>query len=207
MKDYGTLRRHALAIPFELVMLGGAAVTLTKGDHLHLLTSVFTFFISFLPLALERRLHLRLPMAVQTAYVAFIFTSMFAGEVFGMYGRIWAWDDWMHFISGILIGIGVILWLVYLETKKNLRLPRWLQAYLILASAAFLALLWELAEFTSDQLFGTTSQNGDLVDTMLDLLYDAGGAVIVAVIWRLTTKRKDAIGLGKLVTSFIRLQR
>lgn len=206
MKDYGTLRRHALAIPFELVMLGGAVVTLTKGDHLHLLTSLFTFSISLLPLVLERRLHIRLPMLVQAAYVAFIFASMFSGEVFGMYGKIWAWDDWMHFISGVFISVGVILWLIYLE-MKNIRLPRWLQAYLILGTAAFLAVLWELAEFTSDRIFGTSSQGGDLTDTMLDLLYDVSGAVIVAVVWRLTTKQKDVVGLGKLAAYFLKLQR
>jgi len=206
VKDYGTLRRHILAVPFELVMLGGAVVTFAKGDHLHLLTSVFTFCISFLPLVLERRLKLRLPTAVQTVYVAFIFSSMFAGEVFGLYGRIWPWDDWMHFISGVIMGVGVILWLAYLELK-SVKLPRWLQGYLVLGTVAFAAVLWELAEFASDQLFGTSSQGGDLVDTMLDLLYDTSGAVIVAVAWRLTTKRKDVVGLGRMTAHFTRLQR
>lgn len=205
MKDYGTLRRHALALPFELVMAGGVIVTFMRGDQLHLLTSVFTLLVSFLPLVLERRLQLRLPLSVQTAYVAFIFASMFAGEVFGMYSRVWLWDDWMHFISGVLIGIGVVLWLVFMETKK-LRLPRWLQSYLILGTAAFLAVIWELAEFTSDQLFGTFSQGGDLVDTMLDLLDDLTGAAIVAIVWRLTTVRSDPVGLRRFVAGFVKLQ-
>ncbi len=205
MKDYGTLRRHVLALPFELVMFGGAVVTFAKGDHLHLLTSVFTFLISFLPLVLERRLRIRLPMAVQTVGVAFIFASRCAGEVFGMYGSIWVWDDWIHFISGILISIGTILWVTYLKTK-DLRLPQWLQSYLILGTAAFLAVLWELAEFTSDRVFGTSSQGGDLIDTMLDLLFDVSGSVIVAVIWRLTTKQRDVVGLGKLAAYFSKLQ-
>jgi hypothetical protein len=138
--------------------------------------------------------------------VAFIFISMFAGEVFGMYSRIWPWDDWMHFISGVFIGVGVILWMAFLE-MKNTKLLRWLQGYLIVGTVAFAAVLWELAEFASDRVFGTYSQGGDLNDTMLDLLYDMSGAVIVAVAWRLTSKQKDAVGLGRMVAGFIKLQR
>ena len=205
MKDYGTIRRHSLAVPLELVMLGGAAVTFAKGDQLHLLTSVFTFCISFLPLVLERRLRVRIPMAIQTVYVGFIFASMFAGEVFGLYGKIWPWDDWMHFASGVLISIGVVLWLTILSSR-GMKLPSWLQSYLILASAAFVAVLWELAEFTSDQLFGTFSQGGDLTDTMIDLLYDVFGAAIVAAAWRLASY-SDMLGLRRLAAYFLKLQR
>ena len=205
MSDYGTLRRHVLALPFELIMLGGAVAMAVKGDQLHLLTSMFTFSISFLPLALERWLRVRLPVSVQAAYVAFIFASMFSGEVFGMYGRVWVWDDWMHFISGVLIGIGVVLWIALLNSRE-LRLPPWLQGYLVLGTAALLAVIWELAEFASDQLFGTSSQGGDLADTMYDLLYDLCGAGIVAAAWRLTSSRKDAVGLYGLATRFLRLQ-
>lgn len=206
MKDYGTLRRHILAVPFELVMFGGAVVTLAKGEHVHLLASVFTFAISFLPLIVERQWRVRVPVSVQTTYVAFIFGSMFAGEVFGMYGRIWAWDDWTHFISGILIGVGAILWLAFLQLK-NTRMATWLQGYIVVATAVLFAVLWELAEFISDQLFGTSSQGGDLTDTMLDFLYNLCGVVLVTVVWRLGSARKDVVGLSRLTTRFLRMQR
>jgi hypothetical protein len=206
MKDYGTLRRHVVATPFEVVMLCGAVVTFAKGDWLHLLTSVFTFSISFLPLVLERWLRVRIPTLLQTVYVAFVFASMFAGEVFGLYGRIWPWDDWMHFASGTLIAIGVVLWLTILRSR-GVKLPLWLQSYMILATVALVAVLWELAEFTSDKLFGTFSQGGNLTDTMFDLLYDVCGAAIIATAWRLTTERRDALGLARLAERFLKLQR
>jgi hypothetical protein len=110
----------------------------------------------------------------------------------------------MHFASGVLISIGVVLWLAILNSR-GMKLPSWLQGYLILASAAFVAVLWELAEFASDQLFGTFSQGGDLTDTMLDLLYDVSGAVIVAVAWRLAGYR-DTLGLRRLASHFLKLQ-
>jgi hypothetical protein len=205
VNDYGTLRRHILAIPLELIMLGGAVVTFAKGDQVHLLASVFTLTVSFLPLILERKLRVRLPLWLQTMYVGFVFASMFSGEVFDMYARIWIWDDWMHFASGVLIGLGVVLWMAHLQ-DKSLRLPRWLQSYMVIGTAAVFAVIWELAEFASDSVFGTTSQNGDLNDTMLDLLFDTCGAVIVAVVWRLTTAQKDPVGLGKLVAHFSKQQ-
>jgi hypothetical protein len=205
MSDYGTLRRHGLAVPFELVMLSGAVVTYLKADYLHLLTSVFTFTISFAPLLVERWLKIRLPMWLQTVYVAFVFASMFAGEVFGMYGRIWQWDDIAHFTSGLLVGLGVIIMLTELKRRRRFAIPVWLQVVLIVCIGMGVAVAWEIAEFASDQLFGTSSQNADLKDTMLDLIDDSAGAVIIAFIYGVYLKNKRGFGLRYLIKGYERL--
>lgn len=205
MKDYGTLRRHGLAVPFELVMAIGAIVTFVKGDYLHLLTSLFTLAISFVPLLIERRLKIRLPLWLQTAYVSFVFASMFSGEVFGMYGRIWQWDDIAHFISGLLVGLGVIIMLIELKRRRLFTAPFWLHLLLVVGVGMGVAVLWEIAEFTSDQLFGTSSQNGDLKDTMLDLIDDSTGAVIIASIYGLYLKNKPSFGLRYLMKDYEQL--
>jgi uncharacterized membrane protein YjdF len=205
MSDYGTLRRHGFAVPFELVMLSGAVVTYLKADYLHLLTSVFTFTISFAPLLVERWLKVRLPVWLQTAYVAFVFASMFAGEVFGMYGRIWQWDDMAHVASGLLLGLGTIITITELKRRRLFTGPFWLQILLVICVGMAVAVLWETAEFASDQLFGTSSQNGDLKDTMLDLIDDSTGALVIACMYGVYLKNKRGFGLRRIIKNYERL--
>jgi hypothetical protein len=205
MSDYGTFRRHSLAVPFELIMLAGAVTTFAKGDYLHLLTSAFTFSISFTPLLVERWLRIRLPVWLQTAFVTFVFASMFAGEVFGMYARIWQWDDMAHFVSGILLGLGGIILLTELKKRQLFKATIWVQAILIIGIGMIFAVLWEVAEFTSDQLFGTFSQGGDLKDTMMDLIDDSTGALIMACLYSAYLKTGHGFGLRRLINGYIRL--
>lgn len=205
VKDFGNLRRHIWAIPFELVMVGGAIVTFAKGDMAHFATSLFTLAISFAPLWCERALKVRLPAWVHSTYVASIFFSMFAGEVFGLYGLIWQWDDMLHFVYGVLIGIGAVLWLSLLvRNAHSVRLPTWLQALFTVAIVVLVAVLWEIVEFVCDELFGTVLQANDLFDTMTDLIYGLGGGMVVAALLLLHLHDKRSMGLGVVIAHFQR---
>lgn len=207
MKDYGSFIRHKWAIPFEVVMAVGGVVQLFEQDWLHLLTSVFTFTVSFAPLWFERIFKVRLPFFLQFAFVAFVFLSMFCGEVFDMYARVWEWDDVIHFSSGILIGLGTVVWISALTSSlKSVSIPRWLQSLFVFAIVSAVIVLWELVEFGSDQLFSTTSQ-GSLFDTMIDLLYGALGGAIISVLLVLHLGGRRIRVLDRLVDSYKRLNK
>ncbi len=206
MKDYGTFRRHVWAVPFELMMVGGAIAMFSRDNWLHFATSLFVLSISFAPLLLERLWQVRLPAWLQTAYVGFVFASLFAGEVLNIYGLIWEWDDIVHLVSGILIGLAVVLWLSMLVRNRNkIRLPVWLQGLFVCCFVTSMAVAWEAIEFASDQLFGTRLQAHDLFDTMIDLLYGLAGGLIIAVLLVLHLKGKRAMGLQVIVRHFERL--
>jgi hypothetical protein len=207
MKDYGSFSRHKWAVPFEVVMAVGGIVQFIEQDWLHLLTSVFTFTVSFVPLWFERIFKVRLPALLQFAFVAFVFLSMFCGEVFDMYARVWQWDDIIHFSSGLLIGLGSVVWITALvESIKNVSIPRWLQSWFVFSIVSSLIVLWELVEFGSDQIFSTTSQ-GSLYDTMMDLLYGALGGAIISVLLVLHLGGRRMRVLDTLTDSYKRLNK
>jgi hypothetical protein len=204
--DYGTLRRHILALPFEVVIAGTLVVTFVNQAWLHVVISAFTLALCMLPLLLEMLFRVRLTMLAQTLFAAFIFSSMFAGEVFGMYGNVVQWDDAMHLISGVLIGLGALLWCETMVRRNDrIRMPSWLRLVFIFGVVASLTLLWEAAEFISDQFFGTFSQNGDLFDTMMDILYDMFGGLIVALLAALFYMEKQVPGLTAFIQHFRRI--
>lgn len=205
MADFGSLKRHAWAIPFEVFMLGGAVMTTLKGDWLHLGTSLFTFTVSFVPLLFERIFKVRLPAAFQVSYVAFVFLSMFLGEVFYVYGNFWQWDDIMHFLAGILIALAGVTWLSALTKQfKAVRIPVWLQVIFVYCLVQAVIVLWEFAEFGSDQVFSTTSQ-GDLIDTMWDLIDGAAGAIVVCVLLATHQLKRRIPMLERWINAYTRL--
>ena len=202
MSDYGSFRRHVWALPFEMIMLAGAGVNAVASNWKFVLISSFTFLVSFAPLVFERFFKVRLPASFQFTYVLFIFFSMFAGEVLRFYGTIWGWDAGIHFLSGILIGLGVILWLRRLLLQKSkVRLPPWLQFLFVLTVSIFIAVLWEFVEFASDQLFGTTSQDS-LVDTMYDLILGTSGTLVLLMGYFRYSKGRFVPMLGRAFGHF-----
>ena len=206
MRKYASLARHKWSLPFETVMAVGAAVTLAQGDLKHFAVAIFTCIVGFAPLWFERLVGVRLPTLIHVLYTAFIFASMFAGEVLGLYGRIWEWDDAMHFISGLLLGVGGVMLLTEMSRRK-IHLPVWVQTMLIVSVASLVAVLWEIVEFGSDEFFGTNSQGGDLYDTMTDLLYSMAGSLIVALVFLVHLKGKTVRFFTHLVDSYVQLNR
>lgn len=201
MKDYGNFRRHIVALPLELFMVAGAVMSYLLHDLLHIGTSLFTFLVSFAPLLLERWWRVRLPTWLQFVYVLFVFLSMFCGEVLRFYAHFTWWDDSMHVASGVLMGFGVVLWL-QLAKERGAALPVWSQFLLVFTVTLTIATFWEFAEFASDQLFGTHSQD-NLFDTMMDMIDATIGAIIILWIYARLVAGKSTFGLSTLTRRFL----
>lgn len=207
LNDYGTIRRHGWAVPFEMVFAVSAAVLLYLGNYSHMAIALFLLTVSFLPLAIERLWRVRIPAFMHTAYVAFIFASMFGGEVLGMYIRFYPWDDIMHLSSGLLVAVAGMLWLTTVIQRARLQLSPWLYSMSVFCLGATVAVIWEIVEFCSDQVFGTLMQRNDQFDTMTDLIYGSGGALFVAVLLYCYLTERYNFGLGRIVAHYVQLNR
>jgi len=208
VSDYGTLKRHLLCLLPEAGMVAGGVAMVAQRDWFHLGTCVFTFTVSFAPLLFEQLFKVRLPSLFQFTYVIFVFASMFSGEVLRFYRLIPWWDAAMHFLSGILVGLGVVLWLRALaRTPKTFRMNLKLQTLFIALFGMGVATLWEIVEFGFDQLFGTTSQDQSLYDTMTDLVYGTSGIVLLSGLYAFSQKLGRLPGLSQIIESFEKLNR
>lgn len=142
----------------------------------------------------ERWLRVRLPAWLKLWFGLFIMGSLIVGTVFDMYGHWHPWDAVLHLTSGVLVaGFGMVL-LHQRFGKLRVVLPIWGRTVLIGMFSATVALLWEVAEFTSDSFFGTFSQHNDVVDTMLDMIYGTTTGVLTAAAYysykKLAARRK-----------------
>jgi hypothetical protein len=205
--DFGSIRRHVWTLPFTAMIFAGIFLSTIRGDMGHVAICIFLVIASLLPLVIERIWRVRLPTFIQVAYVAFLFLSMFSGEVLGMYSRFYPWDDMMHFISGLFVGFGAMLWLISIYDREKVVVAPWVMGLSVFCIGATIAVLWEVVEFSSDQLFGTFTQRQDLFDTMTDLIYGTGSALIIALLLSRALAGKYSFGMDRIISYYRRLNR
>lgn len=141
-----------------------------------------------LVLALFTRLQFNLPIII--SYLIFLFGSQYLGSILGWYGLGW-WDTFLHFISGgILAFTGVALYERLMHRNAGKEISPWFVFLFTLSFAALGGVLWEIYEFSSDQLFGTTTQGGGNQDTMTDLIADTVGGLVIGMWSGIRTKIK-----------------
>ncbi|MBH5319453.1 hypothetical protein I6N90_16780 [Paenibacillus sp. GSMTC-2017] len=126
-----------------------------------------------------------LPPALRLSVLIFIVITMMLANLFNMYAVIPYLDKIEHLMSGvILFFVGQFIVNKMAKRKGLNKLPAtiiiWFAFYFSIAMAG----VWEIYEFTVDQLFGLVSQNGSLTDTMIDIICGTVGAVC-AVIYQL----------------------
>lgn len=172
--DSGKTRLHWAVVAYAVVTMAlAAAVGLTATDLFTRLTMLGGILACIAVWQTVR----------DPAVIACLMTMVLAavlGWGLDLYGRIWWYDDLVHFASSL---VGVI-------AIARLTLPRFrADSVLLLLTALWLAWLgigslWEIAEWTSDQLTGTGHSRG-YADTMADMILNsAGSALGVWVYWR-----------------------
>lgn len=142
------------------------------------------------PLWFRRRTLANIPVEIQIFAVAFIFATLFLGEVGNFYEKFWWWDLVLHTSSGVLLGLFGFMVLYLLNETETVSVhmrPSFLALFAFFFSVG-LGAIWEIFEFSMDQLFGLTMQKpmrGDpsgLTDTMWDLIVDTLGAAIASLV-------------------------
>lgn len=140
------------------------------------------------PILLGRRFKVYIPPEFQILTVAFVFASLFLGEIREFYIRFWWWDIALHTTSGLLLGIFGFLLVYVFNENANVELslkPRFVALFAFLFAVAVGA-IWEIFEFTMDKSLGMQMQKpmlndpSGLTDTMWDLIVDTIGAAIIS---------------------------
>lgn len=196
----------------QLAMVVGIVFAVIEGQWLDVLLIAGIILIMYSPAVLGRRFEVRIPPEFELMALAFVFASLFLGEMRGYYGRFWWWDVALHTTSGLLLGVFGFL-LVYVLNEDDqvdfYMLPRFAALFAFMFAVACGA-LWEIFEFAMDQLLGFNMQKpmlGDpsgLTDTMWDLIVDTFGAGVISLVgwWFMKEGRQSWIDVW--IRKFIR---
>lgn len=146
---------------------------------------------------------LQIPKNACMWYVIFVFSCQWLGTYLRFYDKFFWWDILLHFASGFLLGyIGLVV-LMSLDSSYTLFKGK---KYLIIAVFVFAfsvmcAAIWEIGEYSADQILGTFTQLGSLKDTMIDIICGTISALLFAIYTYIVLKREK----DSYVAAFIRL--
>lgn len=165
----------------------------------------------FVPMLFRRKMEMEIPAEFHFTAVIFIFASFYLGEVQDFYQRLWWWDIALHTTAGLLMGIlGFLLVYVLNESKRvELNMTSGFIAFFAFTFALAIGSVWEVFEFSMDQIFGTNMQKkmlGDpsgLTDTMWDIIVNAVGAFIISFAGYFYLKHKRSFFVKDWIRKFI----
>jgi hypothetical protein len=167
--------------------------------------SFATLGLSLLPPLLAARWNLTLPLPFLMITTLFFFASIFLGEAFDFYERLWWWDLALHTSSAVGFGLTGFLFVFMLFEGDRFAAPPSAIAFITFCVAMTMGALWEVFEFTMDISFGLNMQKSGLNDTMGDMIVNAGGALIASLTGYLYLLRDSAGVLGVALSQFIRV--
>lgn len=130
---------------------------------------------------IEFRYDIFIPLNFKFVVLIFLYMSLYLGEVHAYYYKFFWWDIVLHFSSALVIGLVGFLMIYIIFRRNNIRSSYFITGVFSFNFAVTVGAVWEIIEFSIDQIFGANMQKSGLVDTMWDLIIDAIGALLVSV--------------------------
>jgi len=165
--------------------------------------------LTLVPAFLFRRYRVIIPPEFQLVAALFNFLSLFLGSALDFYYHFWWWDFVLHAASGFLLGIIGFIALFVMNQTDRVR-PAMKPGFIAFFGVTFavtLGVAWEIFEFLMDRFWPylnmQTGESG-VVDTMVDLIVDTLGAVIVAVMGYAYLKTGRYSFIADIVRKFVR---
>lgn len=180
---FDPLRKHGTVLTsiWTLLLLSAIAAGFEQRWALSFV-ALATLGLAIAPLVLARRFEITLPVPFVVAITVFLVASVFMGEAFDFYERVWWWDIALHGSSAIGFGLVGFLFVLMMFEGDRYAAPSWAICFLAFALAVTVGAVWEIFEYAMDSLFGLNMQKSGLDDTMGDLIVDVLGAGFTSVL-------------------------
>lgn len=203
MKLIGNNSATMLVIWAMLLLAGLVALGLARWSLAFV--SFATFALSMLPPLLAARWSLTLPLPFLLFTTLFFFASIFLGEAFDFYERLWWWDLALHGWSAVGFGLTGFLFVFMLFEGDRFAAPPSAIAFISFCVAMMVGATWEIFEYAMDMTFGMNMQKSGLNDTMGDLILNAFGGLIASATGYFYLQKSSAGFLGRGLSQFIRV--
>ena len=189
----------------RVAILAAAGVFAVEGNWASVASTTLVFVLMSAPAVLKYRYRFYLPFALEFGIVAFIFGTLFLGHLADFYDYIPLWDKFLHFQSGLILGVAGFVLVYTLNEQESIHLdlsPGFVSFFAVTFSLA-IGVVWEIVEFMGDFIFSVSWQNGN-ADTMWDLIAAGIGALIVSIFGYFWMLREARLPFTPRIFSFIR---
>lgn len=150
-----------------------------------------TLALALAPVLLARRFDITLPVPFVAAITLFLMASIFMGEAFDFYERVWWWDIALHGSSAIGFGFLGFVFVLMMFEGDRFAAPPWAMCVMAFGLAVTVGSCWEIFEFAMDSWFLLNMQKSGLQDTMGDLIVNVIGAAFASWLGYVYLRAKD----------------
>jgi hypothetical protein len=137
----------------------------------------------------------------------FFFATIFLGEAFDFYERLWWWDLALHGSSAVGFGLTGFLLVFMLFEGDRFAAPPSAIAAITFCVAMTIGATWEIFEYTMDASFGLNMQKSGLDDTMGDLIVNGIGSLTASLTGYIYLTRDSEGWIGRRLSQFIKINR
>ena len=188
----GQRRQKQAAWAMEIGLVGILSVGLYQGSTTVVVNAGVGLFVTQLPPVLERDYDIPMDPALTLWITSAVFLHAFGvlglpGSETNLYGSVPWWDHLTHALSAsVVAGVGYATARAFDAHTEDIVLPpRFTFVFILLFVLAF-GVFWEVIEFGLGEAARAAGNRALLTqygldDTMLDLVFDSLGAVVVAV--------------------------
>jgi hypothetical protein len=168
-----------------------------------ILTASVGFFLTCIPYLIERKVHVTLPWEVNLLIAFSVFLHV-AGYSQHLYIFLYPYyDKFAHFVSSITVAVLAFVSILLINRFSCTKLARWQIFFYIVIFTMAIGAFWEIYEYLMDTFFGSyltkLLQHG-LDDTMIDLIIDLLGGIVVAAFGTWYIQKKT---IGELTDAMV----
>lgn len=178
-------RSSILRLIPRVAILATAVAEIVVGDIAYGLFCLAALGLTLIPAIRAHRMDAGVPLEIELVLLWFMVTDMTFGNLLGLY-RLTYYDKVLHVSSSILVALLGFLAIYVFHMTHGTRFRPWLDSVAILMVTLGIGAAWEIAEYGVDRLFARSTQGAPnlsaLDDTMVDLVMDAIGGTIGAVL-------------------------
>ncbi len=192
----------AIALVLQAGIFVVTVSAFVQGRWLGAFSGTVVLLLTFAPAMIERRLNLTLPVEFTLITSVFLYASFALGEAQDFYEKIWWWDLALHGLSALTIGvIGFLgIYVFYMTNRIRMR-PGWM-ATVTFALAVSIGTIWEIFEYLADLSLGLKMQKSGLDDTMSDLMINATGAALAALMGYFYVRDQDSLFARRVIRAW-----
>ncbi len=184
-----------------IAVIGSICIVINKDQNFVLVLKDLSIIVTISALYLIQKIFkIKIDDGINFIYILFIFTAHFLGVTVELYNKIYWFDKFTHFLSGIVSAFGSIF--IIVKSKKNGNLK--FDILFIIAMTLMVASLWEMFEYTSSCLFDVDPQRVKLTgvsDTMQDIIVAFLGGVIVSVCYYFEHRDNHNLLIKKFIST------
>lgn len=157
------------------------------GQYLFSVAAMMAVGVSLVPSIVQRNYRITLPFELDFLITLSLFLHTFVGEGMDFYQKYEIWDQLLHLYGGGVVALlgFVIVYTLHYTRKVRLSIP--MIGFFTIIFAMGVGGLWEIGEYSVDVLFHKHTQDG-LDDTMMDLIDDLIGGLVIAFIGMIYVK-------------------